>query len=131
MTEPSPIIATVSGGVTGAMISQFLPGVEPPMILASLTGSFIFFSISNSYTIIKRVGLFFTSFIAGLMFTNTVDVIYITHYHSVVIDKPVWSFLISAFVVTVIVGILKMIRDSDVLITFVRRVFNIRKGDDQ
>lgn len=131
MTEPSPIIATVSGGVTGAMMSQFLPGVEPPMILASLTGSFIFFSISNSYTIIKRVGLFFTSFIAGLMFTNTVDGIYITHYHSVVIDKPVWSFLISAFVVTVIVGILKMIRDSDVLITFVRRVFNIRKGDDQ
>lgn len=127
MSEPAFII---SGGVTGAMISQLLPGVEPPMVLASLTGSFIFFAVSNNYTIIKRLGLFLTSFLSGLMFTNTASGIYSYHFHTVIIDKAVWSFIISAMVVTVIVGLIKMIRESDVLITLIRRIFNIGKGGD-
>lgn len=127
MSEPAFII---SGGVTGAMISQWLPGVEPPMVLASLTGSFIFFAVSNNYTIIKRLGLFLTSFLSGLMFTNTADGIYSYHFHSVIVEKPVWAFIISAMVVTVIVGVINWIKQEGVIKTLLMRLFNINKGGD-
>lgn len=118
------------GGLTGVTISQMLPGVEPPMILASLAGSFIFFAISNNFTVMKRVGLFITSFMAGLMFTNTADSVYTHHFSSVNVDKPVWSFIISALVVTVIIGLINLIRNEGVVNSLFRRIFNIKKEDE-
>lgn len=118
------------GGVTGLTISQVLPGVEPPMVLASLAGSFIFFAISNNFTVVKRVGLFITSFMTGLMFTNTADSIYNYHFHSISIDKPLWSFIISALVVTVIIALINLIRNDGVINSLFRRIFNIKKEDE-
>lgn len=118
------------GSVTGLTISQMLPGVEPPMILASLAGSFIFFAISNNFTVMKRVGLFITSFMTGLMFTNTADSIYNYHFHSISIDKAVWSFIISALVVTVIIALINLIRNDGVINSLFRRIFNIKKEDE-
>lgn len=124
-------ITHIAGGsVAGLTISQMLPGVEPPMILASLAGSFIFFAISNDFTVMKRVGLFITSFMAGLMFTNTADSIYKHHFHNIIIDKPLWSFIISALVVTVILALINLIRNDGVINSLFRRIFNIKKGDD-
>lgn len=124
-------ITYIAGGsVTGLTISQMLPGVEPPMILASLAGSFIFFAISNNFTVIKRVGLFITSFMTGLMFTNTADSIYNYHFHSISIDKPLWSFIISALVVTVIIALINLIRNDGVINSLFRRIFNIKKEDE-
>lgn len=124
-------ITYVAGGsVTGLTISQMLPGVEPPMILASLAGSFIFFAISNNFTVMKRVGLFITSFMTGLMFTNTADSIYNYHFHSISIDKPLWSFIISALVVTVIIALINLIRNDGVINSLFRRIFNIKKEDE-
>lgn len=118
------------GGLAGVTMSQMLPGVEPPMILASLAGSFIFFAISNDFTVIKRVGLFITSFMAGLMFTNTADSVYSHHFSSVIVDKPVWSFMISALVVTVIIAMINWIQKDGVIKTLLMRLFNIKKGDE-
>lgn len=118
------------GSVTGLTISQLLPGVEPPMILASLAGSFIFFAISNNFTVIKRVGLFITSFMTGLMFANTADSIYNYHFHSIGVDKPVWSFIISALVVTVIIAMINWIQKDGVIKTLLMRLFNIKKEDE-
>lgn len=124
-------ITYIAGGsVTGLTISQMLPGVEPPMILASLAGSFIFFAISNNFTVMKRVGLFITSFMTGLMFTNTADSIYNYHFHSISIDKPLWSFIISALVVTVIIALINLIRNDGVINNLFRRIFNIKKEDE-
>lgn len=124
-------ITYIAGGsVTGLTISQMLPGVEPPMILASLAGSFIFFAISNNFTVMKRVGLFITSFMTGLMFTNTADSVYSYHFHSVGVDKPVWSFIISALVVTVIIALINLIRNDGVINSLFRRIFNIKKEDE-
>lgn len=124
-------ITYIAGGsVTGLAISQMLPGVEPPMILASLAGSFIFFAISNNFTVIKRVGLFITSFMTGLMFTNTADSIYNYHFHSIGVDKPVWSFIISALVVTVIIAMINWIQKDGVIKTLLMRLFNIKKEDE-
>lgn len=124
-------ITYITGGsVTGLTISQMLPGVEPPMILASLAGSFIFFAISNNFTVMKRVGLFITSFMTGLMFTNTADSVYSYHFHSVGVDKPVWSFIISALVVTVIIALINLIRNDGVINSLFRRIFNIKKEDE-
>lgn len=124
-------ITYIAGGsVTGLAISQMLPGVEPPMILASLAGSFIFFAISNNFTVMKRVGLFITSFMTGLMFTNTADSVYSYHFHSVGVDKAVWSFIISALVVTVIIALINLIRNDGVINSLFRRIFNIKKEDE-
>lgn len=124
-------ITYIAGGsVTGLTVSQMLPGVEPPMILASLAGSFIFFAISNNFTVMKRVGLFITSFMTGLMFTNTADSIYNYHFHGISIDKPLWSFIISALVVTVIIALINLIRNDGVINSLFRRIFNIKKEDE-
>ncbi|HHQ4468341.1 TPA: putative holin [Aeromonas veronii] len=68
---PEPISSSAATStLTGLALLFTLPGVDPAMVLSSLTGAVLFISATEEHSRWRKIALFVVSFIVGLVMAD-------------------------------------------------------------
>lgn len=99
MPEPISTSAATSA-LTGLALLFTLPGVDPSVVLASLTGAILFISTTEEHSRWRKIALFIASFIGGLVSADfTSQLLGLALPAGITASNAVGSLLSSALIV--------------------------------
>ena len=98
---PEPISSSAATStLTGLALLFTLPGVDPAMVLSSLTGAVLFISATEEHSRWRKIALFVVSFIVGLVMADLAcQLLGMALPAGVTVSKAVGSLLSSALMV--------------------------------
>ena len=101
---PEPISSSAATStLTGLALLFTLPGVDPAMVLSSLTGAVLFISATEEHSRWRKLALFAVSFIVGLVMADLASqLLGMLLPAGVNVSKAVGSLLSSALMVRVL-----------------------------